>query len=73
MELIENEFCELKSILTKDIKKEIVAFANTAGGKIYIGIDDKNNILGVNNIDNALQSLTGMINDGIKPSLIEYT
>ena len=73
MGLIENEFCELKSILTKDIKKEIVAFANTAGGKIYIGIDDKNNILGVNNIDNALQSLTGMINDGIKPSLIEYT
>ena len=64
---------ELKSILTKDIKKEIVAFANTAGGKIYIGIDDKNNILGVNNIDNALQSLTGMITDGIKPSLIEYT
>lgn len=50
MELIENEFCELKSILTKDIKKEIVAFANTAGGKIYIGIDDKNNILGVNSI-----------------------
>ena len=73
MRLIENEYCELKSILTKDIKKEIIAFANTKGGKIYIGIDDKNTILGMNNIDNTLQSLTGMINEGIKPSLIEYT
>ena len=27
MKLIENEYCELKSILTKDIKKEITAFA----------------------------------------------
>ena len=73
MKLIENEYCELKSILTKDIKKEIIAFANTNGGKIYIGIDDKNTILGVNNIDDTLQALTGMINEGIKPSLIEYT
>ena len=73
MKLIENEYCELKSILTKDIKKEIIAFANTNGGKIYIGIDDKNTILGVKNIDDTLQSLTGMINEGIKPSLIEYT
>ena len=46
----EDQETELKVELTKDIKKEIVAFANTAGGKIYIGIDDKNNILGVNSI-----------------------
>ena len=73
MKFIENDCCELKSILTKEIKKEIIAFANTNGGKIYIGIDDNSNIIGINNIDNNLQSLTGMINEGIKPSLIEYT
>lgn len=73
MELLENECCELKGILTKDIKKEIIAFANTNGGKIYIGIDDNSNIIGIENIDNNLQALTGMINEGIKPSLIEYT
>ena len=73
MKFIENECCELKSILTKDIKKEIIAFANTNGGKIYIGIDDDSNIIGINNIDNDIQALTGMINEGIKPSLIEYT
>ena len=73
MELLENECCELKSILTKNIKKEIIAFANTNGGKIYIDIDDSSNIIGLDNIDDNLQSLTGMINEGIKPSLIEYT
>ena len=36
---IEDEYTELKIELTKDIKKEIIAFANTKGGKIYIGID----------------------------------
>ena len=72
MKFIENDCCELKSILTKDIKKEIIAFANTNGGKIYIGIDDNGNIIGIDNIDDNLQSLTGMINEGIKPSLIEH-
>ena len=73
LKFVENDCCELKSMLTKDIKKEIIAFANTNGGKIYIGIDDNSNIIGVENVDNTLLSLTGMINEGIKPSLIEYT
>ena len=42
---IEDEYTELKIELTKDIKKEIIAFANTKGGKIYIGIDDNGNII----------------------------
>ena len=62
-----------KIMLTKDIKKEIIAFANTNGGKIYIGVNDDGNIIGIDNPDNDLQALTGMINEGIKPSLIEYT
>lgn len=73
MRFVENDCCELKSILTKDIKKEIIAFANTNGGKIYIGIDDDSKIVGIDNVDDSLQSLTGMINEGIKPSLIEHT
>ena len=48
-------------------------FTNINGGKIYIGIDDNGNVIGIDNIDDNLQSLTCMINEGIKPSLIEYT
>ena len=45
----EDEYTKLKSILTKDIKKKIVAFANSDGGRIYIGIDDNGNIVGLDN------------------------
>ena len=35
MQFKESETVELKRIATDDIKKEIIAFANTKGGKIY--------------------------------------
>lgn len=73
MNFMETEYCELKSILTKNIKKEIIAFANTNGGKIYIGVTDDGTVTGVVDVDKVLQSLTGMINEGINPSLLEYT
>ena len=73
MKDIESETIELKQQLTKDIKKEIVAFANTYGGKIYIGINDNGESIGLINAEKDLESLTGMINDGINPSLMEYS
>lgn len=39
MKLQESERTEFKSIVVTDIKKEIIAFANCDGGKIYIGIE----------------------------------
>ena len=41
----EDQETELKVELTKDIKKEIVAFANTNNGTIYISIDDNGKLL----------------------------
>lgn len=69
----EDEYTELKSILTKEIKKEIVAFANSGGGKIYIGIDDDGNVVGLDNVKRDVESLSGMIKDGIKSDLTLYT
>ena len=34
----ESETVELKSVVVEDIKKEIIAFANCEGGKLYIGV-----------------------------------
>jgi len=34
----ENTTCEFKREFTNDINKEVIAFANTEGGKIFIGI-----------------------------------
>ena len=69
---IEDEYTELKIELTKDIKKEIIAFANTKGGKIYIGIDDGGNVIGLNNAKGDLESLSWMIREGIKSDLTLY-
>ena len=36
----ENETTEFKEIVVEDIKKEVIAFANSGGGTLYIGIRD---------------------------------
>ena len=40
----ESERIEYKSQMIDDIYKEVIAFANTDGGVIYLGIDDKGNL-----------------------------
>ena len=69
----ENEYTELKSELTKEIKKEIIAFANSKGGTIYIGINDDGSIKGLENVYMDMESLSGMIREGIKSDLSLYT
>mgnify|MGYP000703625564 CR=1 FL=1 len=38
---------ELKREINADFKKEIVAFANSEGGEIYVGVDKNGDIAGV--------------------------
>ena len=70
---VESETLELKQELTKNIKKEIVAFANSKGGTIYIGITDNGEILGLKDIKSDIESLSGMIREGIIGNLTTYT
>ena len=42
----ESETVELKEIVVDDIKKEIIAFANCEGGKLYIGVQDDGTVIG---------------------------
>ena len=71
--LKENMHIELKKKYTKDILKTVVAFANTSGGKIYIGIDDNSKILGVKDIDSDILKLSNSIRDAIKPDVTIFT
>lgn len=68
----ESETMELKQELTKNIKKEIVAFANTKGGTIYIGINDNGEIVGLTNPDKDVETLSCMIKEGIENDLVPY-
>ncbi len=63
---------EFKSEWNKDkIRKTLVAFANTVGGDLYIGMDDNGLPIGVSNTDEVIQSLTSVIRDSIFPSMAD--
>ena len=52
----ESETVELKEVVVDDIRKEIIAFANCDGGKLYIGVRDDGTVVGGDNPDRtALQ------------------
>jgi ATP-dependent DNA helicase RecG len=45
---------ELKREVNADFKKEVIAFANTAGGEIFVGIEKKGRITGIANTDEVM-------------------
>lgn len=72
----ETENIEFKLQVTDEIYKEVIAFANTDGGTIYIGIDDNGNAVGIDNIDETYTRITNGIRDAIHPDVtmfIKYT
>ena len=69
MEYIESETIELKEIVTEKIKKEIIAFANSDGGIIYVGISDNGEIVGVESPDEVIQQISNMVRNSIKPDV----
>lgn len=72
MHFEETEIIELKGIVTDDIKKEIIAFANANGGTIYVGIENDGNVIGVNSADKTIQQISNMVRDAIKPDVAMF-
>lgn len=72
MELKENINVEFKKEFTTELKKEVVAFANTNEGTIYVGIDDFGNVIGIENADEVLNQVVLSIRNSIKPDITIY-
>ena len=70
--MLEDKNTEFKREYVEDIKKTLVAFANTDGGNLYIGIDDDGNAVEVNNIDGVMLQVSNVIRDAIKPDLAMF-
>ena len=68
----ENEHIEYKSQLVEDIYKEVIAFANSDGGVIYLGIDNKGNLIGIDHVDETYTRLTNGIRDAIAPDVTMF-
>ena len=69
----ESSVLELKEQINADFKKEIIAFANTDGGEIFVGVARDGSITGVENAEAEMERIGNMIRDGIKPDLTAYT
>ena len=71
--MIENRTTEFKREYIDDIKYTIVAFANTDGGKVYIGINNNGDVVGVQNVDDTMLRVTNMIRDTVRPDVTMFT
>ncbi|MBP5584259.1 MAG: putative DNA binding domain-containing protein [Bacteroidales bacterium] len=67
MNFVETERTELKQRFTDAIPKEIVAFLNTDGGAVYIGVNDDGSVCGVENLDDSLKKIADIIENQILP------
>ena len=68
----ESETIELKEVIVDDIKKEIIAFANCDGGKLYIGVQDDGTVIGVDDSDSVTLQISNMVRDSIKPDVTMF-
>lgn len=71
LDVIEDVRNEFKIKLTDKFEEEVISFLNTNGGNIYIGVNDKGDIIGINgNIDLLQRTIKDRIKDNIMPSML---
>ncbi len=70
--VFETENREFKSLATDEIYKEVIAFANTSGGIIYVGVDNEGQEVGIENIDETYTRITNGIRDAICPDVTMF-
>ena len=67
----ESHRLELKSKLTDDLEKEVVAFLNSReGGEILIGISDDGNLIGLSDADADMLKIKDRLKSKISPSIM---
>lgn len=74
-ENVDVEFKELDRTTGKlpdSLSKEIVSFANTEGGEIYIGINDDQTVVGVHDPDDVMTRISNVVHDTILPDVMPF-
>jgi ATP-dependent DNA helicase RecG len=61
MILQESQTVEFKESWQDEYLKTVCAFANTEGGVLYIGVNDKREVVGVNNIQKLMEDLPNKV------------
>ncbi|MCL2863957.1 MAG: putative DNA binding domain-containing protein [Lachnospiraceae bacterium] len=72
----ETEKIEFKANILGDIYKEVIAFANTNGGTLHIGINNSGEAVPLSDVDDTYTRITNGIRDAIAPDVtifVKYT
>ena len=69
----ENERIEYKREFVDDIAKEVIAFANTDGGEIYVGLNDDGTPAPLANTDDTYTRITNCVRDSVAPDVTMFT
>jgi ATP-dependent DNA helicase RecG len=72
MALKESKTVELKLKIIDGIRKEVIAFANSGGGTLYVGVSDVGDVIGLDNAEADLMNINNMLRDGIKPDITMF-
>ncbi|OZG66162.1 transcriptional regulator [Bifidobacterium hapali] len=69
----EDQHLEFKAEWNDSAKKTVVAFANSGGGSILIGVDDDGTAVGVRDVDGCMLRIMQSISSGIHPDVVRFT
>ncbi len=70
--MIENTTTEFKREYVEDIKYAIIAFANTEGGKLYVGLNNDGSVYGVEDVDETMLRLSNLMRGSIRPDVSNF-
>lgn len=70
MDIQEGERVEFKREMNSSAVKTIVAFANTGGGTLFVGVEDDGKPIGIDDIDAELLRITSMLRDSVRPDIL---
>lgn len=68
----ENVDVEYNRCYVPELRKDVVAFANTDGGTVYVGIADDGTVIGVDNPDDTMLRIAGSLKDSIAPDIMPF-
>ncbi len=72
MKFRESETLEFKRTCVDDIRKEITAMCNCAGGTIYVGVEDDGYVIGLDDCDGTTPRIANGVRDAIKPYITGF-
>lgn len=70
--LIKNVTTEFTRRYSENMERTIIAFANSSGGKLFIGMDNDGTVCGVNDVDDTMIKVTNAVRDAIRPDVTMF-